>query len=80
MKKVLTILITLVIMTGVIFGCIYWYKVATSDNNEDLCIDYRQFETVTAYAVKLKIVGSPEGITPGLVSLTAFGKCHKTKK
>jgi len=51
-----------------------------SDNNHDLCIDYRQFAPVTAYAVKLKIVGSPEGITPGLVSLTAFGKCHKTKK
>ena len=35
MKKVLTILITLVIMTGVIFGCIYWYKVATSGNSEE---------------------------------------------
>lgn len=50
-----------------------------SENEDDLCIDYRQFETVNAYGIKLKIVGAPKGITPGLVSLTAFGKCHKTK-
>jgi len=34
MKKVLAILITLVIMVGIIIGCIYWYKLETSDVNE----------------------------------------------
>jgi len=35
MKKALAVLITSVITAGVIFCCIYWYKVATSNNNED---------------------------------------------
>ena len=34
MKKVLAVLITIVIMVGVVFGCIYWYKIATSDEIE----------------------------------------------
>lgn len=46
-----------------------------SNNQEDLCIDYKQFSAVQAYGVRLKIVGSPIGITPGLVSLTVFGNC-----
>ena len=45
-----------------------------SDNQQDLCIDYRQFEAARAYAVRLRIVGAPEGITPGVVSFTVFGK------
>lgn len=44
-----------------------------SDNTEDLCIDYRQTDPVKAYGIRLRILGAPEGITPGLVSLTAFG-------
>ena len=44
-----------------------------SENEEDLCIDYRQFDAVRAWAVRLRILGAPKGITPGLVSLTAFG-------
>ena len=43
------------------------------DNREDLCIDYRETEDVTAYGIRLRITGAPRGITPGLVSLTAFG-------
>ena len=35
MKKVLAILITLVIMVGIIMGCVYWYKLETSDINEN---------------------------------------------
>jgi len=46
-----------------------------SENTEDLCIDYRETEPSKAYAVRLRILGCPEGITPGLVSLTAFGNC-----
>lgn len=44
-----------------------------SENTEDLCIDYREVKPVNAYGLRLMILGSPEGITPGLVSLTAFG-------
>ena len=36
-------------------------------------IDYREVKPVNAYGLRLMILGSPEGITPGLVSLTAFG-------
>ena len=45
-----------------------------SDNQTDLCIDYRQFPVVKAYSVRLRICGAPEGIEPGLVSFTVFGK------
>ena len=51
-----------------------------SDNQQDLCIDYRQFEPVNAYDVRLRITGAPEGITPGLVSFTVFGRTARTKK
>jgi hypothetical protein len=44
-----------------------------SDNTEDLCIDYRQIAPVQAYGIRLRILNAPAGITPGLVSLTAFG-------
>lgn len=46
-----------------------------SENTEDLCIDYRETKPVQAYGVRLRILGAPKGITPGLVSLTAFGSC-----
>ena len=49
--------------------------VDASDNDKDLCVDYRQFEKVTAHKVRLRIVGAPEGIQPGVVSFTVFGKC-----
>lgn len=48
-----------------------------SENRTDLCIDYRETEPVTAYGIRLRILGAPKGITPGLVSLTAFGNCVK---
>lgn len=51
--------------------------VDASDNDQDLCIDYRTFEPVKAYALRLRIVGAPKGIEPGLVSFTAFGTCDK---
>lgn len=44
-----------------------------SENTEDLCVDYRQVEPVKAYGIRLRICGAPRGITPGVVSLTAFG-------
>ena len=45
-----------------------------SENEEDLPIDYRETEEVRARGVRLRILGFPDGITPGLVSLTAFGE------
>ena len=48
--------------------------VDASQNTEDLCVDYRQFEPVIGYAIRLRILGAPAGITPGLASITAFGK------
>ena len=48
--------------------------VDASGNREDLCIDYREFdEDIRAYGLRLRILGAPDGITPGVVSLTAFG-------
>ena len=44
-----------------------------SENTEDLCVDYREVEVVQAYGIRLRILGAPKGITPGVVSLTAFG-------
>lgn len=55
------------------------WRPLTDENTEDFCIDYRTFAPVRAYAVRLRILGAPEGITPGLVSLTAFGKCAHEK-
>ena len=50
-----------------------------SDNTEDLPVDYRETEPVQAHGVRLRILGAPEGITPGLVSLTAFGIAVKAR-
>ena len=44
-----------------------------SENNNDLCVDYRETADVLAYGIRLRILGAPKGITPGLVSMTAFG-------
>ena len=46
-----------------------------SENQQDLCIDYRQFDPVKAYGVRLKVIGAPKGILPGVVSFTVFGTC-----
>ena len=50
-----------------------------SENTRDLCIDYRETECVKAYGIRLRILGAPKGITPGVVSLTAFGDFVKEK-
>lgn len=50
-----------------------------SENAEDLCIDYRRVSMVKAYGLRLRIVGAPKGIEPGLVSFTAFGLCAAEK-
>ncbi|NLE12601.1 MAG: family 43 glycosylhydrolase [Clostridiales bacterium] len=45
-----------------------------TENNEDRCIDYRSFKPFKGSAVRLTITGSPEGITPGVISFSVFGK------
>lgn len=48
-----------------------------SDNRKDLCVDYRTFPTVRATELRLRIVGSPRGIEPGVCQFTAFGNSVK---
>jgi len=49
-----------------------------SDNARDLCVDYTHTDEVSASRLRLRILGAPRGITPGLSSFTAFGRCaHK---
>lgn len=48
--------------------------VDASKNADDLCVDYRTFCEVNATAVRIRILGAPEGIEPGLVNLTVFGR------
>ena len=49
--------------------------VDASENTKDLCVDYRQFEKVTTKKVRLRVLGAPKGIEPGVTSFTVFGKC-----
>lgn len=45
-----------------------------SDNTEDYSIDYRTFDPIKAYFVRLSIKGAPAGIQPGVISFTVFGE------
>ena len=46
-----------------------------SDNERDLCVDYRETEKVVAKKLRLRILGAPCGIQPAVSSFTAFGRC-----
>ena len=51
-----------------------WHMlIDASEGKEDYCVDYRETDDVNAYGIRIRILGAPEGITPGLTSLTAFG-------
>ena len=43
-------------------------------NDADMSIDYQTFPAQTGMFVRLTITGWPEGITPGVISFTVFGK------
>ncbi len=45
-----------------------------SASTEDYLIDYRECRPTQATAVRLVILGSPAGITPGVAELAAFGE------
>lgn len=44
-----------------------------SQNTTDLAVDYREFQPVQALRVRIRILGSPKGVTPGLLDFTIFG-------
>ena len=51
-----------------------WHTlVDASENNVDLSVDYRTFDTVLAGSVRLTVLGSPCGIEPAIINLTVFG-------
>lgn len=45
-----------------------------SDNDQDLLIDYRTFPSCTGSLARLTILGAPQGIRPGVISFSVFGK------
>lgn len=47
--------------------------VDASENQTNLTVDYRTFSTVRALRVQLRILGTPKGVTPGLLDFTVFG-------
>lgn len=52
-----------------------WQTVVDCSMNEkDMLIDYKVFDTVRARFLKLEILGAPEGVNPGVLEFTAFGK------
>lgn len=54
--------------------CKEWRTLAdASENTRDLPVDYREFPEVAGYAVRLRILGAPAGITPGLTDFAVFG-------
>jgi len=48
-------------------------------SHEDYLIDYRECPPTRASAVRLVILGSPPGITPGVAEFTAFGEVVRSK-
>lgn len=45
-----------------------------SDNDKDLLIDYRTFNTVNARLIKLELIGANPGVETGVLEFTVFGK------
>ena len=50
-----------------------WSAVVDASGNEtDLLIDYRTFDPTPASHVRLRVLGTPPGIRPGVIDVTAF--------
>ncbi len=45
-----------------------------SENDTDLCIDYRTFPSRVGALARLTILDAPKGIRPGVISFSVFGK------
>ena len=70
-----------------VYGGAYQYVIETSvggkewttvvdmsQNKTDLAVAYHPIDTVIATHVRIRILGAPKGITPGLLNFTAFGE------
>ena len=52
-----------------------WVTVVDASQNEtDLAVDYRTFEPTYCAFARIRILGAPEGVTPGLMNFTIFGE------
>lgn len=52
-----------------------WTKVVDmSENTTDLSVAYHPIDAVLANRVRIRILGAPEGITPGLLNFSTFGE------
>ena len=47
--------------------------VDASQSDTDLAVDFRTFPEMRAAKARLRILSAPQGITPGVISLTVFG-------
>lgn len=47
--------------------------VDASKNDVDLSVDYRTFETILSAKVRIRILGTVPGVTPGILNFTVFG-------
>jgi hypothetical protein len=59
-----------------------WITVVdASKNTVDLTVDYRTFDPIECTRARIRILGAPEGVTPGLINFTAFGESmHKRNR
>ena len=48
--------------------------VDASENERDLLVDYRETEPTKATSARLVVLGGPQGIAPGVVDFSPFGK------
>ncbi len=52
-----------------------WITVVdASQNTVDLTVDYRTFEPIECTRARIRILGAPKGVTPGLLNFTVFGE------
>ena len=52
-----------------------WFTlVDASENTVDLSVDYRTFDTRRVYKLRVRILGAPKGVTPGIMNFAAFGE------
>lgn len=52
-----------------------WEKIVDASGNQvDLTVDYRTFAEVRADKVRIRILGAPKGLTPGVINFTVFGE------
>lgn len=60
-------------------GDTFWTILDGRDNTRELEIDYRTFDSINVRYVRLTITKIPQGIRPGIVDFTVFGRysCQK---